>query len=57
MSRHLAKSHGLQNRIKKIMQLNDDVGKVAAASTHVVGMCWYRSIVVYYVVLYSCIGV
>eukprot|EP00890_Picochlorum_soloecismus_P004080 jgi/Picsp_1/4673/NSC_02042-R1_dna polymerase epsilon subunit c len=32
----LSKSHGLQNRIKRIMQSNDDVGKVAAASTHLV---------------------
>ena len=33
----LAKQHGLANRIKRIMQSDEDVGKVAAASTHLVG--------------------
>jgi len=33
------KSTQFQNRLKKIMQADEDVGKVAAGSTYLVGKC------------------
>ena len=38
MENFLSKSQSVQNRIKRIMQSNEDVGKVAAGSTYLVGM-------------------